>query len=240
MMRDEQPGPVPLLRFGDFAFDSGSHLLLRGGEQRHLSPKAQQLLWRLLMARPRALSRDELYAALWPDTYVSEGNLAGLVNELRKALGDDPRAPQYVRTVHGFGYAFCGEVTASQSLAAAAAVLLCEGQTHLLRQGENTVGRAPGSTVILLHRSVSRRHARIVIDAGTITVEDLGSKNGTYVEGEAVRMQQFSGNRIIQFGAVSASLILDSMESTASLKIGALKRLANGDAAGRVARRHEV
>jgi DNA-binding winged helix-turn-helix (wHTH) protein len=40
---------------------------------------------------------------------VSETSLPHLVTELRKALGDDPREPRYVRTIHRFGYAFCGE-----------------------------------------------------------------------------------------------------------------------------------
>src|SRR5882724_5235039 len=89
--------------FGEFVYDSGARLLMRGGVKQHLTPKAQRLLHLLLVARPRALSREELYDALWPSTFVSETNLAGIVNEVRRALGDDPRAAQFIRTVHGFG-----------------------------------------------------------------------------------------------------------------------------------------
>ncbi len=99
--------------FGEFAFDSRLRQLLCGGQPRQLSPKAQQLLLLLLLARPRVLTREELYDALWPSTYVCETNLASVVNELRRALGDNARAPQYIRTVHSFGYAFCGDVAAS-------------------------------------------------------------------------------------------------------------------------------
>jgi len=99
---------------GEFTFDCASRLLMRGGVKRHLSPKAQQLLRLLLVARPRALSREELYDALWPSTFVCETNLASVVNEIRRALGDDARAARYIRTVHGFGYAFCGEVATSR------------------------------------------------------------------------------------------------------------------------------
>ena len=72
MERDVQPvdGSARIFRFGELTFDSGSHLLLRGGVQQHLSPKAQLLLSSLLTAAPRAVSREELYDALWPETYV--------------------------------------------------------------------------------------------------------------------------------------------------------------------------
>ena len=48
---------------------------------------------------------------LWPETFVAEANLSNLVAEIREALGDRARAPLFVRTAHGFGYAFCGEAT---------------------------------------------------------------------------------------------------------------------------------
>jgi len=96
--------PAAVFRFGEFTFDCGSHLLMRGGVGRHLSLKARRLLQLLIEARPRALSREELYDALWPSTFVCESNLASIINEVRRALGDDARAASYIRTIHGFGY----------------------------------------------------------------------------------------------------------------------------------------
>ena len=75
-----------------------------------LSPKAFDLLVHLVEQRPRALSKDELHEWLWPGVYVSETNLAGLIAEIRRALGDDARSPRFVRTVQRFGYAFSGNV----------------------------------------------------------------------------------------------------------------------------------
>ena len=99
------------LLFGDCTFDSGARTLTRGGEGVHLSGKAFQLLELLLAARPNPIEKSELFAKLWPDTFVSEANLASLVKEIRAAIGDDARAPRFVRTVHRFGYAFSGAVT---------------------------------------------------------------------------------------------------------------------------------
>ena len=97
------------LRFGDWVFD-GESRELRGPEGAvHLSPKAFELLGVLLESRPRALSKAELHDRLWANTFVSDSNLASLVKEIRRALGDPVRRPAFLRTVHGFGYSFCGE-----------------------------------------------------------------------------------------------------------------------------------
>src|SRR5512147_1966245 len=96
-------------RFGDFELDQERRQLLRSGEPVPLEPKAYELLSLLVERRPRALSRAQIRDVIWPQTFVSESTLAVVVNGIRQALGDDARHPQFIRTVHGFGYAFCGE-----------------------------------------------------------------------------------------------------------------------------------
>jgi hypothetical protein len=80
------------LRFGEVTFDPDSRLLLRVPDPVHLTGKAFDLLSLLLKERPRALSREELIGALWPDTFVTESNLTSLVNDVRTAIGDDARS----------------------------------------------------------------------------------------------------------------------------------------------------
>lgn len=99
------------LLFGDCTFDADARTLQCRGESVRISGKAFQLLELLLAARPNPIPKQDLFAKLWPDTFVSEANLAGLVKELRAAIGDDARAPRFIRTVHRFGYAFSGAVT---------------------------------------------------------------------------------------------------------------------------------
>jgi DNA-binding winged helix-turn-helix (wHTH) protein len=99
------------LLFGDCSFDSGARTLERNGAAVRLSGKAFQLLELLLASRPNPVAKDELFARLWPDTFVSEANLASLVKEIRAAIGADARQPRYLRTAHRFGYAFSGAVT---------------------------------------------------------------------------------------------------------------------------------
>lgn len=227
-----QPGgePARTFRFGEFTFDCGSRQLMRRGVERHLSPKAQHLLQLLLLVRPQALSREELYDALWPSTFVCETNLATIVNELRRALGDEARASQFIRTVHGFGYAFCGEVASQVEIPFLDAILLCDERSYQLFEGENAVGRAPDCRIVINDHTVSRRHALIVIGGrGDISIKDLDSKNGTRVDGQRIGRSPVmvtQGAELV-FGAFVASIVSRKISSTATLRLNtaALKRL---------------
>lgn len=96
------------VRFEQFVFDSAQRTLTRDGTRVHISPKALALLEALLQARPNVVSKPDLQSRIWPDVVVEEANLTNLVSELRGALDDDPRQPRFIRTAHGYGYAFVG------------------------------------------------------------------------------------------------------------------------------------
>jgi DNA-binding winged helix-turn-helix (wHTH) protein len=176
------------VRFGDFALDGGTRQLRRGDEERHLGPKAFELLELLLSQRPNVVTRERIRDRLWPGTFVSESTLATVVAELRAALDDDAKEPRFLRTVHRVGYAFCGAVTEEGAVGRARKParerlyrLVLPDREVALRSGENLVGRVEDGTVWLDSATVSRRHARIVVEGDRVTLEDLGSKNGTFV-----------------------------------------------------------
>ena len=177
-------------RFGDCLLDSGTRQLFRGGRPVHLSPKAYGLLELLLERAPHAISKQEIQEVLWPRTFVAESSLTNIVAELRAAMGDRARTPAMVRTVHGFGYAFCGEmVHEARSLKEEgfSPFRLVRGNRRFaLSEGENILGRDPEADVHVEHGSVSRRHARISIRTGTAILEDLQSRNGTFVGGRRI------------------------------------------------------
>jgi DNA-binding winged helix-turn-helix (wHTH) protein len=175
---------VSVYRFGGFVLDNRTRQLMRDGEPIRLSPKAFQLLELLTANAPAALSKSELQDRLWPDTFVIEANLQHLVGEVRRLLGDDARTPRFVRTVYGFGYAFTEPVTTA-AVRTGTIGLICrlvwaDGQLALT-EGEHVLGRDPTADVVIDSPSVSRRHARIRIAAGQVLLEDLGSKNGSYI-----------------------------------------------------------
>jgi len=211
---------VKIFRFGEFTFDVGSHLLRRDGDVRHLSPKAQHLLRLLIAARPNAVSREDLFDELWPSTFVAETNLPCIVNEVRRALDDDPRAPRFIRTVHAYGYAFHGDVSEETRVAAVAATLFCENRSFPLPEGEHIVGRAPDAHVVLTDVTVSRYHARLSISGCEIRIEDLGSKNGTWVDGRHVTgVQPVRRHSRIAIAAVPASIIPHANSGTESIQL---------------------
>jgi DNA-binding winged helix-turn-helix (wHTH) protein len=180
-------GPMQVT-FGGYRLDLGTRQLFHGQTEVRLSPKAFDLLHVLIDNRTRALSKAELHDRLWPGTFVTEANLALLVTELRRALGDDPRASRFVRTVHRFGYAFCGQIPGEAAPVASGITcwLVWKGGEIRLTDGENIIGRDPSAAVRLDFPSVSRRHARIVVSADGAVVEDLGSKNGTFLRDQRV------------------------------------------------------
>ena len=174
------------LRFGEFTLDPLTRQLRRGADEIHVSPKAFALLLELVERRPNALTKAALQESLWPGTFVVEANLSNLIAEIRAALEDDVRHPRFIRTVHGFGYAFCGTVSGDRAadaapVAAPRCVLVQSGRLYPLTEGENVLGREGDAASWFDSTSVSRRHARIVVTEGKALLEDLASKNGTFL-----------------------------------------------------------
>jgi len=170
--------------FPPFVLDTAMRQLFRGGTRVHLEPKALELLELLVARRPAAVAKTEIQQRLWPDTFVSESSLTGLVAQVRKALADDRRQERFLRTVHGFGYAFIGEVAAGggvDAAASASARLVWEDAVFPLPAGDHVLGRSEEAEVRIEAPGVSRLHARIVVTDEGATIEDLASKNGTFV-----------------------------------------------------------
>jgi hypothetical protein len=165
----------------------------------HLSPKAFDLLALLVARRPAAVSKLEIRERLWPNTFVSDTNLPALVAEIRAALGDDAREPRFVRTLHRVGYAFQGQPSVEAPGTAQPRGWLVGGSMRIpLYIGETILGREGSGVIVLGCELVSRRHARVTIDTSGAWIEDLGSKNGTYVNEErvAARVTLCDGARV--------------------------------------------
>ena len=89
--------------FADFSFETVSGELRRRGRRVALLGTASELLRVLIEERHRVVSKDELLQRVWRGAAVEEGNLSTYIAKLRIALGDDPQAPRFIRTLHGFG-----------------------------------------------------------------------------------------------------------------------------------------
>ena len=111
---DDGPGK---LVFGAFCFDTANGILSRDGTEIPLAPRPLAVL-RCLLERPGdVVSKQELLDEVWSDAIVGEATLSEVVGVVRKALGDDPRQPTYIQTLHRRGYRFIAEVS-SETVAA--------------------------------------------------------------------------------------------------------------------------
>jgi DNA-binding winged helix-turn-helix (wHTH) protein len=177
--------------------------LSRGDESVHLEPKAMDLLV-FLMERPGdVLSRETIIDAVWSDSVVGEAVLRSAIAALRRALHDDAHDPRLIETIPKRGYRLIAPVkrvgggsSAAEGPPSPTGPRLMEqhfscalrwGMDDVdLAEGESIIGRTPESTVQIACERVSRRHARIVVANGRATIEDLGSKNGTFVDGRRI------------------------------------------------------
>ena len=192
------------IRFGDFVLDTDRRELLRGSTLVHLSPKAFALLEILVDQRPKAISHEVLYDRLWPDTLVEKSNVHNVVYQLRDALGD--REQTLIRTVYGFGFSLAGNVVEEGAPAASWQIVIGDREFDL-HDGENIVGRERDAAIRIDAPSISRHHARITVSPDGVSLEDLGSKNGTCLFDRRLHSvdRLNDGDRIL-FGTVAAVL----------------------------------
>jgi len=100
-------------RFGAYRVDLQARVLFRGDERVTLPPKAIDLLIALLERQGRVIDKEELLGAVWPDTFVEEGNLAKNVSLLRKMLGENQAGLPWIETIPKRGYRFIGTMDAA-------------------------------------------------------------------------------------------------------------------------------
>jgi DNA-binding winged helix-turn-helix (wHTH) protein len=198
-------------RFGRTVLDYEARQLRVDGGEVHLSPKALDMLAILIRHRSRAVSKQELLETLWPDTFVEETNLASLAAEIRRAVGDAARASTILRTLHGFGYRFVADVVETDAgRAVARAYLVFDDHKAMLLHGVNIIGRAPDATIQCDVTGVSRHHARVIVSTSDAILEDLGSKNGTYVQRQRISSARLADGDEIQIGRARMTFRLEA------------------------------
>ena len=166
-----------MLSFGPFCVDVGARQIWKDSQSIHVTRKELDLLLLLLDERPNVVTKEQIYARLWPDVFVSEASLQALVSDLREILQTGSDRDEFIRTVHGVGYAFCGAVRDSGALqskeqAVVHAWLVGTTGRISLHAGENIVGRSDHAD--LDTPTISRRHVRIQIEPEGVT--DRGSR----------------------------------------------------------------
>jgi len=102
-----------LVAFDRFRFDASTGRLWAGLEEVRLTPKAAAVLAVLVGRAGEPVTKDEIFAAAWPDTAVGDDALTTCILELRKAFADDARRPRFIETRHRRGYRFIAPASTS-------------------------------------------------------------------------------------------------------------------------------
>jgi FHA domain/Transcriptional regulatory protein, C terminal len=166
--------------------------------------------------------KAELMQRLWPDSFVEEANLPVLIAEARGAIGD-AGVGHIIKTHHRVGYAFAAEVSETRphrdrpQSGAQFFLFLPDGRRMTLGSGVTIVGRDRDADVRIDNPSVSRRHARIVVEGNHVDVEDLESKNGTRVGGIPVSQPiRLATGDLVTFGGIETRFEVQPFDDTAT------------------------
>ena len=139
---------VVRLEIGPWWADRTTNELGRAGETLRIEPKAMEVLMALAARAGQVVSREELLAAVWPGVVVGDEALTQSIIKLRRALGDNPRAPTYIETISKRGYRMIAPVrrggdapaaparrrAPSRALAAAALVALAAAAGYVIHR----------------------------------------------------------------------------------------------------------
>lgn len=100
-------------RFGSCELDLNAYEFRMGGNAVHIEPRSFELLRYLIENRDRMVSKEEIFDHIWEGRIVSDSALSTQIKAIRKLVGDDGKKQSLIRTVHGKGFRFVGEVTQS-------------------------------------------------------------------------------------------------------------------------------
>jgi DNA-binding winged helix-turn-helix (wHTH) protein len=214
-------------RLGTWLVQPSLNRLVRGDTELHVRPKLMDLLVFLAQHSGEVISKEEILEGVWAKRFMAESVLSGLMAELRRTLGDDAHSPRFIETVPKRGYRLVipAEPVDDEGTATgtdAVCVLIVAGRRVPLGEGEHLIGRAPDVAVHIDSTDVSRHHAKVVVHEGCATIEDLGSKNGTFVGKDRVAEPRAlrNGDQVRVGGVLIVFRLPRHLQSTMTIEDG--------------------
>jgi DNA-binding winged helix-turn-helix (wHTH) protein len=187
-----------LVRFASFELDLKTGELHQDGVRVRLQEQPFQVLSLLVERAGDLVTRDELRTRLWPGSVFVDFDhgLNKAIAKLRQAIGDMAERPVFVETLERRGYRFLAPVVEVDPSAVRHSTnppadrvtggmrLTWSGRAISLLSGSNLIGRDVAALVWIDSSDVSRRHAQVTVGADAAVIEDLNSKNGTFLNGQ--------------------------------------------------------
>ncbi len=204
------PGCV---RFGQFELDVAAFTLRRNGASVRLEKIPMEVLVLLVENAGALVDRSRIHAALWgPNVFVDrDAAINTAMRKIRRALDEDADRPRFIETVVGKGYRFVAPLErgrAGTQRHLPKYRLMRGKHAFTLEEGDNLLGRDPGVHVHLDHASVSRRHARISVSPDRVVLEDLSSRNGTFVNGRSITSPtELDDGAVIGLGPITLTFV---------------------------------
>ena len=212
----------------EWTIDPHGNRIVCGAVTVRLEPRAMEVLLCLADHQGRVVARKTIFDRVWATEFVTDSTLTHTIADLRRAFGDDPRKPRIIETIPKRGNRLIAAIRGragapsagpfeDQPLATVAAnrvvvrpraagppsdsLLMIGDREVFIGGGEIEIGRTTRSGLKILSSEVSRNHARLVIVDEGATIEDLGSKNGTAVNGRDIEARtDLASGDVIKIG----------------------------------------
>jgi DNA-binding winged helix-turn-helix (wHTH) protein len=199
----------PPFQVGEWLVEPDLDRISRGSEQYGLRPRVTELLVCLADRAGELATKQYLIDNVWRTEFVTVNALTQLIAELRRALGDNAEDPRYIETIPRRGYRLISPTVAVRPTNSLNTkkdfrfMLVDDQDVEMgLVEGENIIGRSPDVAIRIDTSKVSRHHACIRVAGNTATIEDLGSKNGTFLRGRRLEQAtRIEDSDEIQIGA---------------------------------------
>ncbi len=211
--QSKAPLSPDLICFGPFRLSVTERVLERGGVRVRLGSRALDILIALVERPAEVVSKKELFARVWPDLVVDEGNLRYHVSALRKTLGEGRSGGRYVTNVSGRGYCFVAPVSRAAAQPAPLRNSLAHSPVGLPPSPTGMVGRE--ETVQLISEELTARRFLTIVGPGGIGKTTLATAVGHTM------LAAFDGAvHYADFGPLgSPSLVANRVASTVGLPV---------------------
>ena len=181
---------------GTFQVRPDNHCFLKNGQQLSIEPKSMAVLMELATHSDETVSRDELISTVWPRGFVSDDVLSRCISQLRHALDDDPRNPDYILTVPRKGYRLVAPVVA-QAKDLAGGMLVMPFQNLAARGKDEYL--ADGLTELLIARLAVASDLRVISRTTSMTFK--GSQFDMQAVRESLGVKWVIEGSLLQLGS---------------------------------------
>jgi DNA-binding winged helix-turn-helix (wHTH) protein len=200
-------------RLGEWVVDPRANRVSQGTTTVQLEQRVMSVLLCLAENAGEVVTRQRLVDSVWDEGFVADNTVTHAIAELRKAFRDCARDPLFIETIHRRGYRLIAPVILDApqadgyNLEPVRFLAIFRETEYPLWQGEYLIGRDPECAITIPSMKVSRHHARITVEGPRTLLDDLESKNGTFLNGIRIECSTaINGGDLIGIGRITETI----------------------------------